>query len=62
MMNARRYEATSWFVFFVPAKTPPEIIAKLNGSIRKAIDDPGVQKRFADLGAEARSYTSLHNE
>jgi len=32
----------SWGIFFAPAKTPPEIIDKLNAAIRKALRAPAV--------------------
>jgi tripartite-type tricarboxylate transporter receptor subunit TctC len=32
----------SWGMFFVPAKTPPDIIEKLNGAIRAALQTPAV--------------------
>ena len=40
---------------FAPAKTPPEVMAKLNDAMRKALADPAVIKRFADLTAETRA-------
>jgi tripartite-type tricarboxylate transporter receptor subunit TctC len=48
------FEATSWFAMFAPKGTPTEITAKLNQEVRKALEDPGVAKRFADLGGEIR--------
>jgi len=32
----------SWGMFFAPAKTPPEIVEKLNAAIRKALKEPKV--------------------
>ena len=32
----------SWGMFFVPAKTPPELIDKLNAAIRAAVKEPAV--------------------
>jgi tripartite-type tricarboxylate transporter receptor subunit TctC len=37
---------------FLPAKTPPAIVAKLHGEIVKAIQTPEVQARFKQLGVE----------
>jgi tripartite-type tricarboxylate transporter receptor subunit TctC len=48
------FEATSWFAMFAPKGTPTEITAKLNQEVRKALEDPSVAKRFADLGGEIR--------
>lgn len=43
---------STWNALFAPKGTPKEIIAKLNEAIRAAIDDPAVQKRYAELGLE----------
>lgn len=36
-----------------PAKTPPEIVARLNTEMTKILSDPEVKSRFQALGAEA---------
>src|SRR5215203_6044588 len=51
------FDASSWFAIFAPAKTPKEIVDKLNAEVRKALEDPEAQKRFGDLGGEIRSYS-----
>ncbi len=48
------FEASSWFALFAPKGTPPEITSKLNQEVRKALEMPDVQKRYADLGGEIR--------
>jgi tripartite-type tricarboxylate transporter receptor subunit TctC len=48
------FEATSWFALFAPKGTPAAIVAKLNQEVRKALETPELQKRFADLGGEIR--------
>jgi tripartite-type tricarboxylate transporter receptor subunit TctC len=48
------FEATSWFALFAPKGTPAEITTKLNQEVRKALDAPELQKRFADLGGELK--------
>ncbi|HEX8168154.1 MAG TPA: tripartite tricarboxylate transporter substrate binding protein [Beijerinckiaceae bacterium] len=50
------FDASSWFAIFAPAKTPPEIVAKINAEVLKALADPELQKRFADIGGEIRMY------
>ncbi|OWW20969.1 Bug family tripartite tricarboxylate transporter substrate binding protein [Noviherbaspirillum denitrificans] len=42
-----------WVGMLVPAKTPPEIIKKIHGSVSKALDSTEVKARFASLGADA---------
>jgi tripartite-type tricarboxylate transporter receptor subunit TctC len=46
------FEASSWFALFAPKGTPPEITSRLNQEVRKALETPELQKRFADLGGE----------
>jgi tripartite-type tricarboxylate transporter receptor subunit TctC len=41
-----------WFGLFAPKSTPKEIIAKLNAAVVKALADPAVPSRLADLGFE----------
>ena len=46
------YELTPWFAAFAPAGTPPEVVAKLNASMRQALDDPKVKATLDSIGAE----------
>jgi tripartite-type tricarboxylate transporter receptor subunit TctC len=46
------YEVVSWQGIFAPAKTPPEIVKRLNAEIVKIINMPDVRERFAGLGLE----------
>jgi tripartite-type tricarboxylate transporter receptor subunit TctC len=41
-----------WHGLWVPAGTPAEIVAKLNGAAVAAMADPAVQAKFHDLGQE----------
>jgi tripartite-type tricarboxylate transporter receptor subunit TctC len=34
------FDSTLWFALFAPAGTPPEVIAKINADIRRAVADP----------------------
>jgi len=49
------YEASGWQGFGAPAKTPPEILAKLHDEINAALADPALQKRLDEIGAPAFS-------
>ena len=42
------YTAVSWFALFGPAGMPPEVVAKINGEVRKTFADPNVQQSFLD--------------
>ena len=46
-----KFDASSWFGLIAPAGTPPDVIAKINAVVVKALDKPDVQQRFKDLGA-----------
>src|SRR5205823_5896218 len=43
---------SNWFGFWVPARTPKDIIVRLNGAIVDTLADPAVRRRLADLGQE----------
>jgi tripartite-type tricarboxylate transporter receptor subunit TctC len=46
------YEAYVWNALGAPAKTPVEIIERLNKEIDTVLSDAALKARFADLGAE----------
>jgi tripartite-type tricarboxylate transporter receptor subunit TctC len=54
------YDVASWNALAAPAKTPRAIIERLNQELAKAIAAPDVQKRFAELGVDARTSTPEH--
>ncbi len=51
------FEASSWFALFAPKGTPPEIAAKLNGEVVRALAQPELKARFAELGGEIKLMT-----
>ena len=51
------FDVSSWFGFFVPVRTPAEIIAKLNADTNAALAHASVKPRFDDLGATPRGTT-----
>lgn len=46
------FEAVAWHAVLAPAKTPPEIIQKLNSEIAIVLSDPELQKRLSQDGIE----------
>jgi tripartite-type tricarboxylate transporter receptor subunit TctC len=46
------YEASALFGMGAPAKTPPEIIGRLNREINAVLAEPDVKKRLTELGGE----------
>ena len=48
--GASDFEAVSWHVLLVPAKTPKEIVDRLHAEMKKIMSDPVMTKRAADIG------------
>ena len=46
------YEATAWFGIGMPKGTPREIIDKVNAEVNRALADPKMRERFAELGGK----------
>ena len=44
------YEATAWFGVGMPKGTPREAIEKMNAAVNRALTDPKMRARLADLG------------
>jgi tripartite-type tricarboxylate transporter receptor subunit TctC len=51
------FDVFSWFAFFVPARTPPDVIARINADTNAALVYPSVKSRFEDLGANPKGST-----
>ena len=51
------FDVFSWFGFFVPAKTPEGVIAKINADTNAALAHPSVKTRFEELGADPKGST-----
>jgi len=44
------YEATAWFGVGMPKGSPREAIDKINAEVNRALADPAMQKKLAELG------------
>jgi tripartite-type tricarboxylate transporter receptor subunit TctC len=44
------YTLSIWSAIYAPKGTPQDVVAKLAAALDKALDDPAVAKRLADLG------------
>src|SRR5512140_3336235 len=51
------FEAVTWFGILGPAKLPPDVVAKLNEEIRKAVQSPELQKKMREQGVDLSSGT-----
>jgi tripartite-type tricarboxylate transporter receptor subunit TctC len=52
------FDVTSWYALFVPAKTPPEIVQRMNADTVAFLREPTIKTRFEPLGVTAASSTS----
>ena len=58
------FDASNWYAFTAPLRTPPEVVQRLNAAIVAALNDPGVIAQLRKLGldpapsspAEAANY------
>ena len=44
------FDVTGWYAFAAPAKTPPEIVRKINADVVSVLHEPATKKRIEDLG------------
>jgi tripartite-type tricarboxylate transporter receptor subunit TctC len=51
------YEATAWFGIGMPKGSPREAIDRINATVNAALSDPGMLKRYADLGGQPMKGT-----
>lgn len=58
--GVRGFVANTWTAIVAPAKTPPEIIAKLNKAFSDALRNPAVQGQLATLGVVPIPSTPEH--
>jgi tripartite-type tricarboxylate transporter receptor subunit TctC len=42
----------NWYGIMVAAKTPPELVARLNDAFVKTLADPGVREKMTGRGAD----------
>jgi tripartite-type tricarboxylate transporter receptor subunit TctC len=48
------FEFNSWFAVMAPAGTPPDVVARLNAEILKALADPAVREQLIAQGLTPR--------
>ena len=51
--GVKGYEATTWFGLLAPAKTPKEIVMRLNVEVDRILKSPDLKERFLNDGLEA---------
>ena len=55
-------ESTFWLALLAPAKTPAEIVAKVNGEVNRALQSTEVKERLAKLGTEPMSMSPAESD
>jgi tripartite-type tricarboxylate transporter receptor subunit TctC len=50
-------ESNFWVAMLAPAKTPRDVVAKLNAEVNRALQSPEVKDRLAKLGTEPMAMT-----
>jgi tripartite-type tricarboxylate transporter receptor subunit TctC len=50
-------ESNFWVAMLAPAKTPKDVVAKLNAEVNRALQSPEVKERLAKLGTEPMAMT-----
>lgn len=51
------FNVASWNALAAPAKTPRDVIARLNREVAAAVNSPAVKQRLKELGVDARAGT-----
>jgi tripartite-type tricarboxylate transporter receptor subunit TctC len=51
------YEVDSWYALFAPAKTPPEIVSRMQKEIARTIQLPEVKQKLLEQGGDVVGST-----
>jgi tripartite-type tricarboxylate transporter receptor subunit TctC len=51
------YDVSSWYAIYVPAKTPPDVVARINADMAAMLNEPAIKDRFKLLGVLPRGST-----
>jgi tripartite-type tricarboxylate transporter receptor subunit TctC len=55
--GVKDFEVDSWYAVFAPAKTPDEVIVRMNKEIATAVSRPEVKAKLLEQGADGVSST-----
>jgi tripartite-type tricarboxylate transporter receptor subunit TctC len=47
-----KLQTVAWSALFAPKRTPASVIARINGAVQKAMEDPAIGKRLGEIGAD----------
>jgi tripartite-type tricarboxylate transporter receptor subunit TctC len=51
------YDVSSWYGIYVPAKTPPDLIKKMNVDMVSMLSEPAIKQQYEPLGVLAQGST-----
>jgi tripartite-type tricarboxylate transporter receptor subunit TctC len=51
------YDVSSWYGIYVPGKTPPDVVAKVNADMAAMLSDPAIKEKFKVLGVLPQGST-----
>lgn len=52
------FDLATWFAFFAPAATPRDIVEKISGDMRRALNQPDTRERLTAIGVDIRASTA----
>ncbi len=55
-------ESTFWLALLAPVKTPPEIVARINAEVTRALQSTELRERLAKLGTEPMPLTPAQSD
>ena len=53
------FESGTWFAIVAPAKTPPQLLDRLNQAVNEILSEPSVRSKFAELGVQPMGGTRV---
>ena len=51
------YDVSSWYAIYVPAKTPADVVAKIDADMAAILNEPAIKDKFKLLGVVPRAST-----
>ncbi len=52
--GVKDFDFSTWYAFVVPARTPADVVSKLNSGLGRSLRKPEVTQRLLDLGLDAQ--------
>jgi tripartite-type tricarboxylate transporter receptor subunit TctC len=54
----KNFDDLTWIAFFAPAGTPPDVVARINAEINKALQTPEVKDKLVGLGFDVKPQSA----